>query len=167
MSIGGPGDRALAEGDAAPHFDLGAEDGVRVRLEDQKGKKVVLFFYPKDDTPGCTIEACEFRDGSDRFAAEGAVVFGVSPDPVASHVRFRRKYGLNFPLLADDGHEVADRYGVWRQKSMYGRTYWGIERSTFLINGDGYLAKVWRKVRPKGHAGDVLAVLSPDSLDAI
>jgi len=162
MSTDEAGGQVVNEADPAPPFDLQADDGSQVRLEALKGRKVVLFFYPKDDTPGCTIEACEFRDDSERFDAEGALVFGVSPDPVSSHVKFKRKYDLNFPLLADDGHRVAERYGVWKEKAMYGRTYWGVERSTFLIGEDGTVLRVWRKVRPKGHAREVTAVLSSD-----
>jgi len=112
---------------------------------------VVLYFYPKDDTPGCTIQACDFRDAFPRFEGVGAVVLGVSPDSVRSHAKFRAKFGLTFPLLADEDHAVAEAYGVWTAKSMYGRSYMGIERSTFLIDEEGRLAEVWRKVKPEGH----------------
>jgi peroxiredoxin Q/BCP len=165
MSTAEEGGGVVNEGDCAPPFDLVADDGSQVRLGALKGQKVVLFFYPKDDTPGCTIEACEFRDDSERFDAEGALILGVSPDPVSSHVRFKRKYDLAFPLLADEGHQIAERYGVWKEKSMYGRTYWGVERSTFLIGEDGTVLRVWRKVRPQGHAREVAAVLSSDPSD--
>ncbi len=147
-------------GETAPSFDLPADDGSRIRLSDLKGKKVVLFFYPKDNTSGCTIEACEFRDESHRFEAKDAIVLGVSPDPIASHQKFKLKYDLNFPLLADEDHSVAEAYGVWKEKSMYGRTYWGVERSTFLIDEGGTILKAWRKVRPKGHADVVAEALS-------
>jgi len=149
----------LKEGEAAPDFDLPADDGSRVRLGGLRGQKVVLYFYPKDDTSGCTTEACEFRDAQPDFEAGGAAILGVSPDPVASHARFRDKHSLTFPLLADEDHKVAEAYGVWKEKSMYGRTYWGIERSTFLIDEMGVVRKVWRRVKPKGHAADVAAAL--------
>ncbi len=147
------------EGDAAPEFELPSDDGSRVRLAELRGKTVVLYFYPKDDTKGCTVEACEFRDALPDFDDRGAVILGVSPDAVASHERFRDKYDLNFPLLADEDHAVAEAYGVWKEKSMYGRTYWGIERSTFLIDGEGVIRKIWRKVKPRGHAEAVAAAV--------
>lgn len=150
----------VREGDTAPAFDLPSDEGSRVRLSGLKGKKVVLFFYPKDNTSGCTTEACEFRDELHRFEAENVAVLGVSPDPVASHGKFKAKYDLNFPLLADEDHAVADAYGVWKEKSMYGRTYWGVERSTFLIDEAGMVARAWRRVRPKGHAEVVAGALS-------
>jgi len=151
---------AIREGDPAPEFDLASDEGTNVRLSDLIGRKVVLFFYPKDNTPGCTIEVCEFRDESGRFEAKDAVVLGVSPDPISAHMKFRRKHDLNFPLLADEGHAVAEAYGVWKEKSMYGRTYWGVERSTFLIDEEGTVVKAWRRVRPKGHADEVATVIS-------
>jgi peroxiredoxin Q/BCP len=151
----------VKEGDAAPDFELPSDDGTSVRLRDLRSRKVVLFFYPKDDTPGCTIEVCEFRDESGRFEAEDAVVLGVSPDPVPRHAKFKNKHDLNFPLLADEDHAVAEAYGVWKEKSMYGRIYWGIERSTFLIDEEGSIVKAWRRVRPKGHAQEVATALSP------
>ena len=150
----------LEEGDQAPGFTLPSDDGSSVSLEDFRGKKVVLYFYPKDDTPGCTTEACEFRDLGPRFEEHDAVVLGVSPDPVASHEKFKDKYDLDFPLLADEDHQVAESYGVWKEKSMYGRTYWGVERSTFLIDEDGTVTRAWRRVRPEGHAEAVAAELS-------
>lgn len=149
----------IQEGDPAPDFTLPSDDGSAVSLADLKGKRVVLYFYPKDDTSGCTVEACEFRDTLPRIEEAGAVVLGVSPDPVRSHRRFRDKYDLTFPLLADEDHAVAEAYGVWVEKSMYGRTYWGIERTTFLIDESGVVAKVWRKVKPRGHAEAVAGAL--------
>ena len=147
------------EGDLAPEFTLPSDDGSTISLSDLRGKKVILYFYPKDDTSGCTTEACEFRDALPRFEEEGAVVLGVSPDSVSSHVKFKEKYDLNFPLLADEGHQVAEAYGVWKEKSMYGRKYWGVERSTFLIDEEGKIRSAWRKVRPKGHAEKVAEAL--------
>ncbi len=146
----------LKEGDNAPDFSLPASGGDRVDLQDLKGKKVVLYFYPKDDTPGCTTEACEFRDNMGVIQQTGALVYGVSPDSVASHDKFRKKYDLSFPLLSDEGAKVASAYGVWKEKNMYGRTYMGIERSTFLIDENGKIAKIWHKVKAAGHAGEVL-----------
>jgi thioredoxin-dependent peroxiredoxin len=145
----------LNPGDVAPPFTLPSDSGEDVSLESLHGKKVVLFFYPKDDTSGCTKEACEFRDTLPELDGLNAVVLGVSPDPVRSHVRFRDKYGLTFPLLADEEHTVAEAYGVWAEKSMYGRKYWGIERTTFLIDEEGRIAHIWRKVKPAGHAAEV------------
>jgi thioredoxin-dependent peroxiredoxin len=145
------------EGDQAPDFRLPSDDDSTIGLSDFRGRKVVLFFYPKDDTPGCTTEACEFRDELPAFEEKGAAVLGISPDPVDSHRRFRDKHGLNFPLLADEGHRVADSYGVWKEKSMYGRKYWGVERTTFLIDAEGKVERVWRRVRPAGHAAAVAA----------
>ncbi|MSR22497.1 MAG: thioredoxin-dependent thiol peroxidase [Gemmatimonadetes bacterium] len=149
----------VSEHDKAPSFDLPADDGSRVRLSKLRGKKVVLYFYPKDDTSGCTVQACDFRDSLPRVSEAGAVVLGISPDPVASHEKFKRKFQLNFPLLADEDHAVAEAYGVWKEKSMYGMKYWGIERSTFLIDASGKVERVWRRVRPKGHADEVVQAL--------
>jgi peroxiredoxin Q/BCP len=146
----------LEAGDAAPDFSLQDADGSTVSLADLAGSTTVLYFYPKDDTSGCTAEACEFRDRAADYDAAGARVIGVSPDPVASHVRFRDKHGLPFTLLSDPDHELADAYGVWVQKSMYGRTYMGVERSTFVIGPDGRLTHALYKVKPKGHAASVL-----------
>jgi peroxiredoxin Q/BCP len=142
----------IQKGDAAPDFELPADDGGRVRLGDLKGRRVILYFYPKDNTSGCTTQACELRDALPRIDEKGAVVVGVSPDPVSSHQKFRDKYSLNFPLLSDQDHQVSEAYGVWKEKSMYGRKYWGIERSTFIIDENGVVVDVWRKVKPKGHA---------------
>lgn len=150
----------LKTGDKAPGFSLPADSGETISLKDLKGKPVVLYFYPKDDTPGCTVEACEFRDSWRAVKKTGAVVLGVSPDTVASHQKFRAKYQLPFTLLADDGHAVAEAYGVWGEKSMYGRKYQGILRTTFLIGGDGRIVRVFEKVKPKGHAAEVLAALA-------
>ncbi|HEV2854881.1 MAG TPA: thioredoxin-dependent thiol peroxidase [Thermoanaerobaculia bacterium] len=149
----------VEEGETAPDFTLAADDGSKVKLSDLRGKPVVLYFYPQDDTPGCTKEACAFRDRTADLKARGAVVLGVSPDDVASHGAFRDKYSLNFPLLADTDHEVAERYGAWREKNMYGKTSMGIQRSTFLIDGDGKVRKVWKKVNVDGHDEQVLAAL--------
>jgi peroxiredoxin Q/BCP len=149
----------LKPGDKAPLFSLPSDEGGTVSLVDLKGRKVVLYFYPKDDTSGCTTEACEFRDSWAAVKAAGAVVLGVSPDGTESHQKFRRKYKLPFPLLADEDHAVAEQYGAWGEKSMYGRKYQGILRSTFIIDEAGRLMKAFPKVKPKGHAAEVLAVL--------
>lgn len=150
---------ALEPGGPAPEFSLPADDGTTVSLTGLRGKTVVLYFYPKDDTSGCTTEACEIRDAWSEVQATGAVVLGVSPDPVASHVKFRRKYQLPFRLLADTDHRVAEAYGAWGEKSMYGRKYFGILRTTFVIAPDGTIRRVFRKVQPKGHAAEILATL--------
>ena len=136
-------------GAPAPDFTLPSDEDGHVALSSLRGRKVVLYFYPKDDTPGCTVQACDFRDGLPRFDALDAVVLGVSADSPASHRAFREKYGLNFPLLSDESHEVLERWGVWKDHPVYGKT---IERSTFLIDEDGIVRGVWRKVDPKGHA---------------
>jgi thioredoxin-dependent peroxiredoxin len=146
-------------GDRAPAFNLPTDDGSTVSLAGLKGKKVVLYFYPKDDTSGCTTQACEFRDSWHAVQAAGAVVLGVSPDGVGSHAKFKRKFELPFPLLADEDHAVAEAYGVWGEKSMYGRKYMGILRTTFVIDEAGRISHVFEKVKPKGHAAEVLAVL--------
>jgi len=146
----------VEKGTHAPDFTLASDRGGDVTLSALRGKKVVLYFYPKDDTPGCTIQACDFRDSQPTFDGLDAVVLGVSADSVASHVKFREKFALNFPLLADVDHAVSLAYGVWKEKSLYGRTFMGIERSTFLIDEDGVVIEAWRKVSPKGHA-DMLA----------
>jgi peroxiredoxin Q/BCP len=149
----------LKEGATAPAFSLPSDDGGTVALKDLRGRKVVLFFYPKDDTSGCTAEACEFRDSWAAVKRQGAVVLGVSPDGVKSHGKFKEKYDLPFPLLADEDHAVAEAYGVWGEKSMYGRKYFGILRTTFVIDEAGRVAKVFEKVKPRGHAAEVLAAL--------
>lgn len=146
-------------GAKAPAFTLVSDGGTKVKLSELKGKPVVLYFYPKDDTPGCTKEACSFRDRSADMEAHGAVVLGVSPDDVESHIKFRDKYELNFPLLADSDHQVAEKYGAWREKNMYGKKSMGIQRSTFLIDREGKIAKVWKRVRVDGHDEQVLEAL--------
>ena len=149
----------LRAGDKAPAFTLDADGGATISLKQFKGRKVVLYFYPKDDTSGCTTEACGFRDNWKAVQAQGAVVLGVSPDSTASHDRFKTKYRLPFPLLADPDHAVAEAYGAWGEKSMYGRKYQGILRSTFIVDEDGRIAAVFPKVKPKGHAAEVLSAL--------
>ncbi|HSW31266.1 MAG TPA: thioredoxin-dependent thiol peroxidase [Longimicrobiales bacterium] len=149
----------VAKGVPAPDFTLPTDAGESLRLSSLRGRKVVLYFYPKDDTSGCTAQACELRDALPRFDGVDAVILGVSPDGVASHRKFRDKHRLNFTLLSDEDHSVAEAYGVWAQKSMYGRTYMGIERSTFLIGEDGTVLEAWRKVKPEGHAALVAAAL--------
>jgi len=150
----------LTPGTPAPPFELLSDSGDTVRLSDLRGRTVVLYFYPKDDTTGCTKEACEFRDHWRAVEKAGAVVLGVSPDGVASHAKFRKKYQLPFPLLADPDHAVAERYGVWGEKSMYGRRYFGILRTTFVIDGNGRIARVFERVKPKGHAAEVLEAVA-------
>ncbi len=149
----------VEEGKPAPDFELQTDAGETVRLSDLRGRRVVLYFYPKDDTPGCTAQACGIRDAFEELERTGAVVLGVSPDDVASHDRFRQKYALPFTLLADPDHRVAESYGVWGEKKYMGRTYMGIERSTFVIDEQGVVTKVLRKVKPARHADDVLTVL--------
>jgi len=149
----------LEAGERAPDFALKDQDGKTVSLSDFKGRKVVLYFYPKDDTSGCTTQACGIRDRIEEFDATGAVVLGVSPDPVSSHVKFRAKYDLTFSLLSDPDHAVAEQWGVWQEKSMYGRKYMGIARTTFVIDGSGVIEAVLPKVKPAKHADDVLALL--------
>jgi peroxiredoxin Q/BCP len=146
----------IAEGEPAPDFELESSSGERIRLSALHGRPVVLYFYPKDDTPGCTTEACEFRDAYDDFRRRGAEVFGISPDPVAAHERFKAKHELPFTLLSDPDHEAAERYGVWTERSMYGKKFMGIKRSTFVIDADGNLAKAMLGIRPAGHAAKVL-----------
>ena len=151
----------VSEGEPAPDFTLTSDAGERVSLSDSRGRPVVLYFYPKDDTPGCTTQACGIRDTYGDFEEAGAVVLGVSPDDVAKHAKFREKYGLPFTLLADPEHEVAERYGVWGEKRFRGRTYLGVKRTTFLVAPDGTVAKVLHDVAPKTHAADALAALIP------
>jgi len=150
----------IEEGAKAPAFTLTADDGSKIRLADLKGSPVVLYFYPKDDTPGCTKEACAFRDAESKLQAAGATVLGVSPDDVASHEKFRDKFGINFPLLADPDHKVAEKYGAWREKNLYGKKSMGIQRSTFLIDSQGKVAKVWKRVKVDGHDAQVLDALA-------
>jgi peroxiredoxin Q/BCP len=151
----------IEAGETAPDFELETDTGKRLRLSDFRGKPVILYFYPRDDTPGCTKEACGIRDSWGEFERRGAVVLGVSPDSVASHQRFKSKYHLPFTLLADSEHEVAERYGAWKPKRIAGKSFLGIVRSTFLIDVDGKVAKVWPKVDPAKHADWLLAEL-PD-----
>lgn len=146
-------------GSPAPDFTLFNDAGEPVRLSDLRGRAVVLYFYPKDDTPGCTKEACAFRDRNSEILKLGAEVLGVSPDSVESHAKFREKYGLNFRLLADTDHSVAEQYGAWREKNMYGKKSMGVQRSTFLIDAEGKVAKVWKRVRVDGHDEEVLTAL--------
>lgn len=148
-----------AVGDVAPDFTLATDEGGELTLSSLRGRPVVLYFYPKDDTSGCTAQACGFRDAFPRFAQGEAVILGVSPDSVRSHARFRAKYDLPFTLLADEDHAVAERYGVWAEKSMYGRTYWGNLRTTFVVDRDGRIAHVFERVTPAGHADEVAAAL--------
>ncbi len=148
-----------AVGERAPDFALQNGDGATVRLSDLSGRTVVLYFYPRDNTPGCTKEAYGFRDNLDRLTAKGAVVLGVSADSTSSHQRFTAKHGLNFPLLSDPEKQAIQDYGVWVEKSLAGRTYMGIQRATFLIDAQGQIARVWPKVKPAGHAAEVLAAL--------
>ena len=144
-------------GDKAPDFTLPTDGAGSVTLSKLNGKKVVLYFYPKDDTSGCTAEACGFRDSFPDYGGTGAVVIGISKDSVASHDKFKKKHGLPFILASDAGGDVCEKYGVWVEKSMYGRKYMGIERATFLIDGAGVIRRVWRKVSVPGHADEVLA----------
>ncbi|HET6945633.1 MAG TPA: thioredoxin-dependent thiol peroxidase [Gaiellaceae bacterium] len=150
----------IEEGTEAPDFELTTDRGERVKLSELRGKPVVLYFYPKDDTPGCTTQACGIRDAYGEFERAGAVVLGVSPDDEASHVKFRNKYDLPFTLLADTDHAVAEQYGVWGEKKYRGRTYEGVKRSTFVIDADGKVTKVMRDVKPATHADEVLAALA-------
>lgn len=143
-------------GEAAPAFELETDGGGTVSLQELRGRKFVLYFYPKDDTPGCTREACAFRDAMPEFEKLGVTVIGVSPDSTQKHARFRQKYDLPFTLASDPEHKAAEAYGVWVEKSMYGRKYMGIERSTFLIDEDGRIAAIWRKVKVPGHVDAVL-----------
>jgi len=147
------------EGKKAPDFTLPADDGSKVKLSALRGSPVVLYFYPKDDTPGCTREACAFRDQKKALTKLGAKVFGVSADDLASHEKFRDKFKLNFPLLSDVDHKVAEKYGAWREKNMYGKKSMGIQRSTFLIDAEGRLARIWKKVNVDGHDEEVMEAI--------
>jgi peroxiredoxin Q/BCP len=150
----------VAEGEPAPDFELRTDTGESVRLSSYRGSPVVLYFYPRDHTAGCTTQACGIRDAWSEFEDAGAVVLGVSPDPAESHAGFKEAYDLPFTLLADPDHEVAEAYGVWQQKSRYGRTYMGVVRSTFVIDGAGNVTRALRRVKPETHADDVLEILS-------
>ena len=147
----------LKEGDKAPSFSLPSQNGEIISLKDLKGKTVILYFYPKDMTPGCTQEACDFRDAQAKFKKSNAVVLGVSKDSVERHVKFQEKYDLNFPLLSDEDGSVCEAYGVWKQKSLYGKKFMGIERATFIIGPTGKIEKIYPKVKVKGHAEEILA----------
>lgn len=150
----------LSEGKPAPDFRLPQSGGGEVRLSDFKGKKnVVVYFYPKDDTPGCTLEACDFRDDFKKIEKAGAVLFGISADTLAAHEKFRKKYKLPFALLSDENREVIKKYGVWKEKSLYGKKYMGIERTTVVINKAGRVTKIFPKVKVQGHSGEVLKAL--------
>jgi peroxiredoxin Q/BCP len=157
----------IEPGDEAPDFELPDQDGRAVKLSDFKGTPVVVYFYPKADTPGCTTQACGVRDHQSDYAETGATVLGISPDTVAKVKKFHDKQDLNFALLADEGHAVAERYGVWAEKSMYGKTYFGNERTTFVIGPDGKVAKVLRKVKPAEHDELVLAALAEAAPPAV
>ena len=151
--------KELSVGDKAPELAIPDQDGNKVVLKDLKGKQVVLYFYPKDDTPGCTQESCDFRDSVGSIKKTGAVILGVSLDGQASHQKFIKKFSLPFPLLSDEQKTVATAYGVYKEKSMYGKKYWGIERSTFVIDTDGTIKAMFRKVKVAGHIDEVLAAL--------
>lgn len=151
--------KEVAIGDKAPELDLPDQDGKTVSLKDLRGKQVVLYFYPKDDTPGCTKEACDFRDAVSSIKKAGAVVLGVSLDGQTSHKKFIKKYGLPFPLLCDEDKTVSKAYGVYKEKNMYGKKYWGIERSTFVLDADGRVKRIFRKVKVDGHVEEVLDAL--------
>ena len=146
----------IEEGKPAPEFELQSDTGDTIKLSDFRGKTVVLYFYPKDDTPGCTTEACEFRDAYDHYRERNIEVIGVSPDDVASHEKFKSKYSLPFPLLADPDHAVAEAYGVWSERNFAGKKYMGINRSTFVIDPDGNVARAMLGIKPAGHAANVL-----------
>ena len=149
----------LKENSIAPDFVLNDETGKPVQLSDYIGKDVVLYFYPKDDTSGCTTEACNFRDDYSAYEKAGVVILGVSPDSIESHAKFKAKYHLPFPLLADEGHKVCEKYGVWGKKQMYGREYDGVLRTTYLIGKNGKVRKVFEKVKPAQHSAEILAVI--------
>jgi peroxiredoxin Q/BCP len=151
----------VEEGRPAPDFELTSDEGERVRLSSLRGQPVVLYFYPRDDTPGCAAQACGIRDAYGEFRRRGAAVLGVSPDTEASHAKFKSKYELPFTLLADPNHKTAEAYGTWVEKKNYGKTYMGIERSTFLIDEEGNVARIMRRVNPRTHADDVLEALGP------
>ena len=149
----------IKEGANAPEFKAAVTDGTTVALKDLKGKNVVLYFYPKDDTPGCTVQACGFRDSFKTIEKLNAIVLGVSPDSVKSHGKFTEKFQLPFPLLADEDKKICQDYGVWVEKSMYGKKYMGVARTTFIINKEGKIAKIFEKVKPEGHNAEVIEIL--------
>ena len=150
----------LNTGDKAPEFSLPTDGNGEVKLSDFKGQKVVLYFYPKDNTPGCTTESCNFRDEKKDFEKLNAAIIGISKDSVKKHDNFKAKYDLNFPLASDENSDVCERYGVWTEKSMYGKKFLGIERSTFLIDEEGKIEKIWRKVKVNGHVEEVKAAIN-------
>jgi peroxiredoxin Q/BCP len=149
----------ITSGKVAPDFELSDDTGTKRRLSDYKGVNIVLYFYPKDNTPGCTTEACNFRDSYKEYLTSGAVILGISPDNVLSHEKFKEKYQLPFPLLADPDHRVCELYGVWGKKKMAGREYFGVLRTTFLINTDGVITRVFENVKPAEHSTEVLGAL--------
>jgi peroxiredoxin Q/BCP len=150
----------VEEGKPAPDFELTSDEGKKVRLSELRGQPVVLYFYPRDDTPGCTTQATGIRDNYEAFGERSAVVLGISPDDEASHVKFKQKYGLPFTLLADPDHRVAEEYGVWVERSMYGKTFMGIERSTFVIDAEGKVVRIMRRVKPATHVQQVIEALT-------
>ncbi len=150
----------LNEGDTAPDFTADTDEGVPLQLSTLQGKRVVLYFYPKDDTPGCTIESCELRDAHPSITAADAVVLGVSPDSAVSHQKFKKKFDLPFTLIVDEDHHIAERYGVWQPKKFAGKEFLGVKRTTFIIGRDGAVAKIFRDVKPRGHAEEVEAALA-------
>ena len=147
------------EGEPAPDFELATDTGKKVKLSDFRGRKVILYFYPKDDTPGCTTQACDLRDHIQEIDSRGAVVLGVSPDDVASHQKFKQKFGLNFTLLADTDHKVAEAYDVWKEKNLYGKKSMGVERTSYVIDEQGKIAKVLPRVKPADHVGQILELV--------
>ncbi|HVN47229.1 MAG TPA: thioredoxin-dependent thiol peroxidase [Bacteroidota bacterium] len=149
----------LKTGDRAPNFKLPTGDGKMISLKDLRGKKIILYFYPKDNTSGCTTEACSFQENGAAIKKKGAVVIGISADNVASHAKFAAKYHLSFPLLSDESKEVSNAYGVWKEKSMYGKKYFGIERTTFILDEAGTIQHIFSKVKVQGHTDEVLSVL--------
>jgi peroxiredoxin Q/BCP len=159
-AVAAKGPEWAKEGSPAPDFTAIAHDGSQVKLSALKGSPVILYFYPKDDTPGCTVEACGFRDSHGKLGKHKAVVLGVSPDSPKSHVKFRAKYKLPFTLLADEDHKLAEAYGAWREKSLYGKAYMGVARSTFVIDAAGRIAKAFTAVKPEGHDKEVLAAVA-------
>jgi len=154
----------IKSGISAPEFELPDETGTTRRLSDFRGRPVVLYFYPKDDTPGCTTEACNFRDDYSAYEKAGVTILGVSPDSVKSHAKFKEKHGLNFPLLADEEHQVCEQYDVWALKKFMGREYMGVLRTTFLINADGQIVRVFEKVKPAEHSAELLDTLKANDL---